>query len=68
MRSPRRMASNDNQPPSESYPRYHKKDLQYVEFDRKLWRQLKPDDSNQIRRVCDDSIGRYFGSGEGDGS
>lgn len=36
------------------------KDLAYIRFDPRLWRQLGPDDREQIRRLCQQSIESYY--------
>jgi hypothetical protein len=36
------------------------RDLAYVRFDPRLWRQLGPDDREQIRSLCWRSIERYY--------
>jgi superfamily II DNA or RNA helicase len=35
-------------------------DLAYIRFDPRLWRQLGPNDREQIRRLCRQSIERYY--------
>jgi hypothetical protein len=36
------------------------RDLAYVRFDPRLWRQLGPDDRQQIRSLCQQSIENYY--------
>jgi superfamily II DNA or RNA helicase len=40
--------------------RYDRKDLAYVRFDPRLWRQLGPEDLEQIRAECRRSIETYY--------
>jgi hypothetical protein len=41
------------------YLRYDR-DLAYVRFDPRLWRQLRPEDLEQIRAECRQSIETYY--------
>ncbi|NLY00965.1 MAG: DEAD/DEAH box helicase family protein [Rhodopirellula sp.] len=36
------------------------RDLAYVRFHPDLWRQLRPDDLQELRQVCNESIARYY--------
>jgi hypothetical protein len=36
------------------------RDLAYVRFDPRLWRQLGPDDGEQIRKLCRQNIEKYY--------
>lgn len=36
------------------------RDLAYVRFDPRLWRQLEPDDLDQVRQTCGQAITAYY--------
>jgi hypothetical protein len=38
----------------------HDRDLAYVRFDPRLWRQLGPGDREQVAEVCRRSISSYY--------
>jgi hypothetical protein len=42
------------------YLRYDR-DLAYVRFDPALWRQLRPEDLERLREICNQSISKYYG-------
>src|SRR5262249_12664243 len=41
------------------YLRYDR-DLAFIRFEPNLWRQLKPDDKQRLREICENSIKRYY--------
>ncbi|HUY34520.1 MAG TPA: DEAD/DEAH box helicase family protein [Pirellulales bacterium] len=36
------------------------RDLAYIRFDPRLWRQLKSDDLAKLRAICEDSVAKYY--------
>jgi hypothetical protein len=41
------------------YLRYDR-DLAFVRFEPSLWRQLKPNDLEKLRAICQESIKKYY--------
>ncbi len=39
---------------------YDKHDLAYIRFDPRLWRQLRTDDLQSIRAICQQRIQSYY--------
>lgn len=42
------------------YLRYDKGDLAFIRFSPALWRQLRPEDLDLIRQICEESITSYY--------
>jgi hypothetical protein len=40
--------------------RYDRRDLAYIRFDPRLWRQLGPEDLEEVRGICRRSIEVYY--------
>jgi hypothetical protein len=39
---------------------HDRRDLAYMRFDARLWRQLKPADLERVREICREAIGTYY--------
>ena len=40
--------------------RYDRRDLAYIQFEPRLWRQLEPGDLDQVRQTCRQAITEYY--------